>query len=291
MFWQKLFNQFEKLYFAKDRLWLTIWLLGMSFLLIWDVLYLNKPAMTKVLEGTFNTFLIAIIVIFVALILGWFLINLSFQFQRRGWNVLETLFTFFIDLLRSIPQIIGILLGFIFIAGLLYRRLVQPDTAVALSAVVISIFVFQELIDLMQERINYFKRLDFYQAMTVCGVSGWRILNYHILWKNSRRHIFNKLVAIFGMAIFLQCSVDFIISVGLSTGISSVDLPVTLGSLLAHIDSKQDILAIGYALTHPSYISNLFFKHLQGVSVAFLIVFSLLSVYKISNGLTERYRL
>jgi hypothetical protein len=127
--------------------------------------------------------------------------------------------------------------------------------------------------------------------MIVCGISGFRILNYHIIWKNSRRHIFNKLIALFGVAIFLQCSVDFIISVGLSTEISTVDLPVSLGNLLAHIDSKQDILAIGYTITHLSYVGDLVFKNLQGITVALVIVFSLLCIYKISNGLAERYRL
>ncbi|RMF56578.1 MAG: hypothetical protein D6748_13145, partial [Calditrichaeota bacterium] len=85
------------------------------------------------------------------------------------------------------------------------------------------------------------------------------------------------------------CSIDFIISVGLSTEVSSVNLPVTLGSLLAKIDSKQDILAIGHTLMNPGYIGNLFFEHLQGITVAFLIVFSLICMYKISNGFAERY--
>ena len=158
-------------------------------------------------------------------------------------------------------------------------------------ALVISLFIFNEVIDLIRERINHFKKLDFYNAMKVCGISENRIINFDILWKNSRIHILNKLIAIFGSAIFLQCTIDFIISVGLSTQVSSVSLPTTLGSLLAKIDSKQDILAIGNTIMNPSYFSHIFFEHLQGVTVAFLIVFTLLSVYKISNGFAERNRL
>jgi hypothetical protein len=93
------------------------------------------------------------------------------------------------------------------------------------------------------------------------------------------------------MAVFLQCSVDFIISVGLSTDVSQVTLPITLGSMLARIDSKQDILAIGHALTHPSYAHNLVFGHLQGLTVAFVIVFTLVCIYHISNAFAERHRL
>jgi hypothetical protein len=78
---------------------------------------------------------------------------------------------------------------------------------------------------------------------------------------------------------------------GLSTDVSSVNLPVTLGSLLARIDSKQDILAIGHTFTNPGYFPRLFFAHLQGITVAFLIVFTLLCIYKISNGFARRYEL
>ena len=160
-----------------------------------------------------------------------------------------------------------------------------------LMAAIMSLFIFLEMVDLMGERIAHFRKLDFYSAMLVCGIPEGRIVNFDILWKNSRTHILNKLISVFGMAVFLQCSVDFVISVGLSTDVSPVDLPVTLGSLLAKIDSKQDILAIGHALTHPEYIGNLFSTHLQGTTVAFLIVFTLMCVYRISTGFAERHRL
>jgi ABC-type dipeptide/oligopeptide/nickel transport system permease subunit len=115
-------------------------------------------------------------------------------------------------------------------------------------AFIITLFVFLEIFDLLRERITYFSRRDFFDAMRVCGISERYIINREIIWRSSRIHIINKLIAIFGISIFLLCSVDFIISVGLSTDVSSVNLPVTLGSLLAKIDSKQDILAIGYSL-------------------------------------------
>ena len=93
------------------------------------------------------------------------------------------------------------------------------------------------------------------------------------------------------MTFFLLCSIDFIISVGLSSDVSSVNLPVTLGSMLAKIDSKQDILAIGTVLLNPGYLPEIFTRHLQGVSVAFLIVFTLLCVHKISDAVAKRFSL
>jgi hypothetical protein len=127
--------------------------------------------------------------------------------------------------------------------------------------------------------------------MLCSGISEQRIINVDILWKNSRAHILQKLVATFGMAVFLQCSVDFIISVGLSTDVSLSNFPATLGGLLATLDSKQDILAISMLFTDAGYIGNLFFRHLQGMSVAFLIIFTLICVFRTSNGLVKRYKL
>jgi ABC-type microcin C transport system permease subunit YejE len=158
-------------------------------------------------------------------------------------------------------------------------------------ALIIALFVFLEIFDLLRERIHYFRRLDFFDAMRVCGITERYIINREIIWRSSRIHMMNKMIAIFGISIFLLCSVDFIISVGLSTDVSSVNLPVTLGSLLAKIDSKQDILAIGYSLTHLGYIIRLPFEHLQGISVSFIIVFTLVCMYQIGNGFARRHHL
>jgi len=64
-----------------------------------------------------------------------------------------------------------------------------------------------------------------------------------------------------------------------------------LDSIFGLLERKQDILAIGTALTDLRVVPTLFVEHLQGISVAFLIVYTLLCVYRIANGLMERYRL
>ena len=285
---QKIISFFDRLYRQKDKLWLSIWLGGLLLLWGWDRLFLNRPAMQRVETGFLNSFIIALLVLVFSLLLSWVTVN-SLLLPGR-W--LRGLFVFLLNILRSIPQIVGILFGYVAITVWLQGGVLRSSLPVlVLMAVIISLFVFQEIVDLMLERVEHFRKSDFYQAMLVRGVAERRIINYDILWMNSRIHIFNKLIAIFGMAVFLQCSVDFIISVGLSTTLSSVNLPSTLGTLLANIDSKQDILAIGNTLMNPSYIGKIFFEHLQGVTVAFLIVFSLLSIYKIANGFTERFKL
>jgi len=276
----------------KDKRWAFIWLVVMVAVTIWNFIFLNKPTLQKVISGFINTFTIAVLVVVFTLILGWgFTLLIHYLDKSKGKSGYMAVM-FILNLLRSIPQIIGVLLTYIAIASLITSGSITNTIFLfPLMAFCMSLFIVNELIDLMRDRIDHFRKLDFYNAMQVCGIAEHRIINFDILWKNSRIHIFNKLISVFGSAIFLQCSVDFIISVGLSTQVNAVTLPVTLGSLLAKIDSKQDILAIGNTITNPSYFPNLFFGHLLGVTVAFLIVFSLMCIYHIANGYAERHKL
>jgi ABC-type dipeptide/oligopeptide/nickel transport system permease subunit len=291
-FIQKIKLYSEYIYSQKDKFWLIVWLSILGLTLIWNILFLNKPALRLVIEGFLNTLYISALVVVFSFLLGWIIGLLVVRFESSRFHILYFTLTFILNIIRSIPQIVGILLGYVGITYLITAKILTDTWLVMTTmSIIISLFIFNEMIDLIRERINHFKKLDFYNAMKVCGISENRIINFDILWKNSRIHILNKLIAIFGSAIFLQCTIDFIISVGLSTQVSSVSLPTTLGSLLAKIDSKQDILAIGNTIMNPSYFTHIFFEHLQGITVAFLIIFTLLAVYKISNGFAEINRL
>jgi ABC-type dipeptide/oligopeptide/nickel transport system permease subunit len=275
----------------KDRLWLGIWAGGLLVLGLWDALFLNAPAFALLRTAFLNTLFAGGMVVLFSLLLGW-LSGVALHFSESRRRGLFLPLTFLLNLMRSIPQIVGVLIGYVILTIFIERDLLRSETAQLLwMALAISVVVFQEVTDLIRERIAYYSKLDFVQAMLCCGIRESRIVNREILWKNSRAHFVQKLVSIFGTALFLQCSIDFIISVGLSTDVSLSNFPVTLGSLLAKLDSKQDILAIGGVLVHPLSFPSLLFVHLQGVSVAFAIVFSLVCIYKISNGMVERFRL
>jgi ABC-type dipeptide/oligopeptide/nickel transport system permease subunit len=281
-----------RLFRQKDTRWTILFVAGLAVAFVWDLLFLNKPALRFVASGFVNTITIACLVVVVTLAMAWCVTLCLNYLEDRKNKTGYMLVMFLLNMIRSIPQIIGILFGYVAVGLMVQGGVLRSNlTIFPLLAVSISLFVFIEFVDLMRERIAHYKQLDFYNAMRVCGISEARIVNFDILWKNSRIHIFNKLISVFGAAIFLQCSVDFIISVGLSTDVNASTLPATMGSLLANIDSKQDILAIGYALTHPLYTGSLFLEHLQGITVAFLIVFSLMSINHISNGYAERHRL
>lgn len=276
---------------GRDIRWLLIWLGGLGLAGFWNLAFLNRPALALILTGFLNTFAVAGMVLLFCLGAGWGA-ALALHFLEERMRSGYLLLTFLLNLIRSVPQIVGILFGYVWIAEAMKRgTLRSPAATFLLMAAVTALFIFNEMSDLMRERIAHFKKGDFYSAMEVCGFSKSRIVNFHILWKNSRMHVFNKLISIFGMAVFLQCSVSFIISVGLSTEVDLITLPSTLGTVLANIDSKQDILAVGYTLTHPSYISRMFFNHLQGLTTAFVMVFSLLCIHRISTGFAERHRL
>ncbi len=282
----------QSIYHNKDYFWIFIWMTGLLFLWIWNLFFLNKPDFDQIKQGLFNTFIISFLVIIFSMIFGWvFGLALHF-FEKMRFKIFYSIFNFVINVIRSIPQIIGILVLYFLITILMQKEIVINNYMIIfLMALSISLFQFLEITDLIRERIQFFRKSDFFDAMLVCGIKERTIINSEILWKSSINQILNKLISIFGSAIFLQCAVDFILSVGLSTKVSAINFPVTLGNLLARIDSKQDILAIGHTIMNPSYFGHLFFEHLYGITIAFILVFSLLCIYKITDGFSDRLEL
>jgi hypothetical protein len=276
----------------RDTLWTLLWVGAMGALFAWDGAFLNAPAFARLRTALFNTLLGGMLVVAFSGIMGWtvgvgrhFLVASGFRWTHRSVD-------FLLSVIRSVPQIIGVLIGYVIITRFIQSEsLVDPLLIILWTSFVVSLFVFLEVADLIQERIAYFVRLDFVNAMLVCGIPERRIINREILWKNSISHLIHKSIAVFGMAIFLQCSIDFIVSVGLSHDVSASNFPTTLGSMLSKLDSKQDILAIGRSFGDPSRLGDLLLNHLQGTSTAFAIVFTLLCVYQIGNGYVQRHKL
>jgi ABC-type dipeptide/oligopeptide/nickel transport system permease subunit len=275
----------------KDKLWLLIWLSGLCCLGLWCTLFLNRPAFDLLQTAAANTLFVCLLAVICSLLLGWLLGVLLYFLETRG-HPLYLPFIFLLNLMRSIPQIVGALIGYVILTLLIQANILTSNPSqLAWMGLIISLLIFQEVVDLVRERVAYFSRLDFVPAMLCCGIKERRIINREILWKNSRAHLLHKAVSVFGAAVFLQCSIDFIVSVGLSTDVSLSNFPVTLGNMLAKLDSKQDILAIGTVLSGTGSVRSLAFQHLQGNSIALTIVFTLFCLYKISNGMVRRYHL
>lgn len=276
----------------EDVLWGAVWVSGLTLMWIWDAIFLNTPAFDRLQAAFVNSLLTGLLVVVLTLVLGWSLGVGLHLLEHSGQKGVYGALTFLTDILRSIPQIITVLIGYVILTLLLYDGTIRSTLAQLMwIACTVAIAISLEVADTVRERINHFRTLDFVDAMLACGISERRIINVEILWKNSRSHLLHKLIAVFGATIFLQCSIDFIVSVGLSTDVSLSNFPVTLGSLLANVDSKQDILAVSNVFTDPGYLSDLMVRHLQGLSVAFCIVFTLLCVYMIANAFVRRHRL
>lgn len=283
---------FGKLYERKDFFWLVIWIGGLAIVWLWNFAFLNEPAFERIQTAFLNSLVTGSMVVVMALLLGWFAGVGLHLLERSGSKVAYALFSFGTDVLRSIPQIIVVLIGYVALTLMLQGENIHSTSAQLIwIAGSITIAVFLEVADTVRERIDYFRTLDFVDAMLCCGISERRIINVEILWKNSRSHLLHKLIEIFGISVFLQCSIDFIVSIGLSNDVSLSNFPVTLGSLLANVDSKQDILALSNLFTDPGYLTVIAVRHLQGISVAFCIVFTLLCIYMIANGFVRRHKL
>jgi ABC-type dipeptide/oligopeptide/nickel transport system permease subunit len=276
----------------KEIRWFLLWFAGLLGLWCWDKVFLNPLAYELIQSAIVNTSIGASTAVALSLFIGWS-VGIALYFLENGRaRSLHLSLMFILNLIRSVPQIVGLLIGYILLMLLIAYGVIQSQLSQILwMAFVISIFSSLEVIDLITERIMHYRKSDYFHAMLCCGIKESRIINVEILWKNSLSHILHKLVSLFGVVILLQCSIDFIISVGLSTDVSLSNFPVTLGSLLAKLDSKQDILAMGSILLDPMYASRILFQHLQGVSVAFIIVFTLLCVFQIADGLVRQYDL
>jgi ABC-type dipeptide/oligopeptide/nickel transport system permease subunit len=275
----------------EDARWFAFWVGGLAALAAWDAAFLNRPAFLLVLTAFINTLTACSLVVALSLLLGW-AVGVALHMMETRRHILYLPVSFGLNIIRSIPQIVGVLIGYVILTLLIQQEILASQfSQLVWIAVVISLFLFLEIVDLVRQRIAYYQTLDFFHAMLCCGIRERRIINRDILWKNSRAHLLHKIVGVFGGAIFLQCSIDFIVSVGLSTDVSLSNFPVTLGSLLAKLDSKQDILAIGSVFTSPGSAPSLVFQHLQGVSVAVIIVFTLFSMYRISHGLVKHHNL
>jgi len=277
---------------SNDTKWILIWLAGISVLLVWDLVFLNKPALARVWFGFGNTLLVSVISLITALFLSFTVSSWITLSKWDGRPKLAKSGELFLNIFRSVPQIIGLLTGFLILTLLVTSEFMTGKTAILTGfGITVGVVIFYEFSDMLLERVTWFEQTDFISASRTAGVPDTHLLFIEIWFRNSRPHLINKLISGFGATIFLLCSIDFVLSVGLSSSVSPINFPPTLGSMLAQIDSKQDILSVGILLSDPLYFPSLFTRHLQGLSVAFLIVFTLACTFKMGNAFTRRHRL
>ncbi len=272
---------------ARDKFWATVFVSAMLVLFVWNSIFLNAPAFDKWITATANTYLLGVFSTALAFLFGGAFVAVRIHAENKNRSLALSVLRLVLDFLKSIPQIVWLLFGYVF---LIYNFSDTPLRYAWLAFVLALVFA-NEVHDEIIGRINFFKKSGFYEAMLAAGISERRIILRDVLLLNSLPHLINRAIIVFASVVFLLCSADFIVSVGLSNELSLSSLPVTLGNVLANISSKEDILAAREVFANPLYLPKLFTANLQGVSAAFTLVFTLISAYKISNGLVERKKL
>ena len=126
-----------------DTRWMAVWLAGLAVVGIWDVLFLNRPALALVVEGFLNTVQIALMVLVFTLIYGWVATICLHFFHVRRHRLALLATTFMLNIIRSIPQIVGVLVGYVIIAGLIGNEVLTSNAVIfPLMAAIMSLFIF-----------------------------------------------------------------------------------------------------------------------------------------------------
>ncbi len=283
----RIFEYFKHFLKDKFQLWVSIYLISFFAIFVWNLLFLNSSAFKMLSSAIFNTFVISLFAVLVSLLLGIFF-AFATEANFRFNSVIRFLVKFILDSINSIPQILLLLSSYVFLIIFFYNNELAQMLWLVFS---LSIIYANDFFIEISNRIQYFKKNEFYNASLILGISERKIIIKDILISNSKNHLLNRIILVFSSMIFLFSSVDFIISVGLSTNLSLAELPKTLGNILASLDSKQDILAISMLIKNPLYLSEILTTHLEGITAASILILTLISSYKISNSLIQKMKL
>ena len=162
---------FTDLYKKKDQLWIAIWILVLLFVFTWNAMFLNTPAFNKLITAFINSVTGGIIVVILSAGLGWAATMGSISTTGSNNKIVNIIVGFLLNFVRSIPQIIGILIGYIILTWMLIDETITSHTMqIIWMSLFISLFVFLEITDLLTERINHYRKTDFYNAMLACGM-------------------------------------------------------------------------------------------------------------------------
>ena len=268
----------------RSKFWIFFFIISVSIIFTWNSAYLNDRSFYLIRTAYFNSLVIAFCSIVLVLLLTWFLSVIAITGER-----IKRFVYFFMNQGILIPQVLIVLFGQAFLNKLILSGFINSAFEYILfSSMILSIALFSETLTFFNNRIELLKERGFYEAMTSLKISKWRIVHFDILWDNSRKIIITKAVALFATVFFLQVIVDFIISVGLSRDLNQFNFPPSLGTVLADTTSKEDLLYVQHIFKNPGLIKNLFFRHLQGISIVAMFFVTLLSLVKYSSEKLSR---
>lgn len=236
----------------------------------------DSIALLSAIAITAVSVLLALILVF-GLAVALLVVNEQFGGVRR-----------LILLIPLLPQIVWLMIGYSFVNSWIVGQGISDSVTIFLSASLFAFVLLPEVFQFLEERLAHEKEHGAFFPLQTHGVSLPQLVIREVLWRQNRAHVLLKMCALVGSVFFLQISIEFIISVGLSETIGVINFPLSLGQLLTQIGSKQDLLAVGYALFSPSYGPTLLTQHLFGLSVAISILLGMIGAFKLSSFATEK---
>src|SRR5512147_478015 len=103
---------------SADALWAVGWVVGIVVCGVWNAAFLNTPAFFMLAAAFVNSLAAGAVAVAGAFVLGWAAgVGLDRLHTRRHTSAALAL-TFVMDLVRSVPQILGLLGGYILLTQL-----------------------------------------------------------------------------------------------------------------------------------------------------------------------------
>lgn len=128
--------------------WLYIWIVGFSTIYFWCSQFLFDGSFSRLKEGLINSLIISVLSICFALFLAWIMVQFSFRYREN--KLVSAIILFFMNGLKSIPQIIGLLICYF----LVVNSISSKWSMIGYFSVATCFMIFKEMYDLMYNKLS-----------------------------------------------------------------------------------------------------------------------------------------
>ncbi len=224
---------------------------------------------TGITYAVLHSYYISLIAVIISLFACSAAIILAFRFtvDKKVNNLILAMIQF----VEAVPGILLLCIFLPIVTRIIYKLELLPETDLFLYVgITIGISCVPLMFRLVNNRIRQLKHSEFIINSRIHGVSEWKIIWYHIIWKNSFHQILTELIYIWGFALILEIGLCILSSSG------NLQLPMigrlhfSLGYLLSTEDSSK-IFTLLFNLRIPRW------QELFKIFVPFLLFISITS--------------
>jgi len=175
----------KRIFFSKSdpaKFWFRIMIVGLLLIYLWNAAFLYESGFKRWQAALFNSIFVSFVASLLSIFLGWFFSYYKYINEYLDKVVVSKTIIFFIDAIKSIPQVIGALTGYAILTNLTARDYnLSSFVLLILLSFILGLFLFVEAYDMFNERIAYYKDKDFISALRVLGMKESSIINKEIL--------------------------------------------------------------------------------------------------------------